>query len=55
MFKVDNGAGKFTAAEPSFSDIVLYVGSITTQAVQQVSGGRLHTVWVEIGQCSACL
>ena len=26
--KVDNGAGKFPAAEPSFSDIVLLVGEL---------------------------
>ena len=26
--KVDNGAGKFPAAEPSFSDIVLHVGEV---------------------------
>ena len=32
-----------------------YYCSITMQAVQQVSGGRLHTVCVEIGRCSACL
>ena len=26
--KVDNGAGKFPAAEPSFTDTVLYVGEV---------------------------